>query len=96
MVELVPPGSQVSLLLLPPDCQIPVVVRLGTSDAQQAHDRIREAGVALHNEDLVRMEGGRDNTVLGANLAITSIDSHSSRGTWRYNLRLTDGFYIQQ
>jgi catechol 2,3-dioxygenase-like lactoylglutathione lyase family enzyme len=57
MVEVVPPGSQVSLLLLPPDSQIPVAIRLGTSDAQQAHDRIRQAGVALHNEDLVRMEG---------------------------------------
>jgi hypothetical protein len=38
----------------------------------------------------------KDNTVLGANLAITSIDSPSSGGTWRYNLRLTDGFYIKQ
>ena len=57
MVEVVPPGSQVSLVLLPPDSQIPVAIRLGTPDAQQAHDRIRKAGVTLHNEDLVRMEG---------------------------------------
>jgi catechol 2,3-dioxygenase-like lactoylglutathione lyase family enzyme len=57
MVEVVPPGSSVSLVLLPPDSQIPVAIRLGTSDAQQAHDRVREAGVVLHNEELVRLEG---------------------------------------
>jgi predicted enzyme related to lactoylglutathione lyase len=57
MVEVVPPGSSVSLVLLPPDSQIPVAIRLGTSDAQQAQDRVREAGVVLHNEELVRLEG---------------------------------------
>lgn len=57
MVEVVPPGSSVSLVLLPPDSQIPIAIRLGTSDAQQAHDTIREAGVILHNEELIRMEG---------------------------------------
>ena len=57
MVEVVPPGSSVSLVLLPLDSQIPVAIRLGTSNAQQAHDKVREAGVTLHNEDLVRMEG---------------------------------------
>ena len=57
MVEVVPPGSQVSLVLLPADSQIPVAIRLGTSDAQQAHDRVRQAGVTLHNEELLRMEG---------------------------------------
>ena len=57
MVEVVPPGSSVSLVLLPPDSQIPVAIRLGTSDAQQAHDKVREAGVTLHNEQLVRMQG---------------------------------------
>ena len=35
----------------------PVAIRLGTSDAQQAHDTVRAAGVTLHNEELVRMEG---------------------------------------
>jgi hypothetical protein len=29
MVEVVPPGSSVSLVLLPPDSQIPVAIRLG-------------------------------------------------------------------
>jgi len=57
MVEVVPPGSQVSLVLLPADSQIPVAIRLGTSDAQRAHDRVRGAGVTLHNEELLRMEG---------------------------------------
>ncbi|CRZ14351.1 glyoxalase/bleomycin resistance protein/dioxygenase [Mycolicibacterium neworleansense] len=57
MIEVVPPGSDVSLVLLPHDSQIPIAIRLGTTDAQQAHDRVREAGVTLHNEELVRMEG---------------------------------------
>ena len=57
LVEVVPPGSAVSLMLLPPDSQIPVAIRLGTTDAQQAHDTIRESGVTLHNEDLLRMDG---------------------------------------
>ncbi len=57
LVEVVPPGSSVSLLLLPPDSQIPVAIRLGTTDARQAHDSIRDAGVTLHNDALVRMDG---------------------------------------
>lgn len=57
MIEVVPPGSSVSLLLLPPDSPIPVAIRLGTPDAQRAHDQVREAGVTLHNEEPVRMEG---------------------------------------
>lgn len=52
-----PPGSSVALVLLPPDSEIPGAIRLGTSDAQRAHDKVREAGVTLHNEELVRMEG---------------------------------------
>lgn len=57
LVEVVPPGSDVALVLLPPDSQIPVAIRLGTSDARQAHDRVRGAGVTLHNEELVRIDG---------------------------------------
>ena len=57
MIEVVPPGSTVSLLLLPPDGQIPIAIRLGTTDAQRAHDTVREAGVTLHNDELIRMEG---------------------------------------
>jgi catechol 2,3-dioxygenase-like lactoylglutathione lyase family enzyme len=57
LVEVVPPGSSVSLLLLPPDSPIPVAVRLGTSDAEAAHRAVRASGVAVHNEELVRMPG---------------------------------------
>lgn len=57
MVDVAPPGSSVALVLLPPDSQIPVAIRLGTSDAQRAHDRVREAGATLHNDGLVRMDG---------------------------------------
>ena len=57
LIEVVPPGSAVGIVLLPPDSEIPVAVRLGTTDAEAAHARIREAGVTLHNEELVRMDG---------------------------------------
>ncbi|WP_235830843.1 VOC family protein [Arthrobacter cheniae] len=57
LVEVVPPGSSAGLVLLPLDSEIPVAIRLGTPDAQQAHDAIRRAGVALHNQELIRMEG---------------------------------------
>ncbi|OBB32658.1 VOC family protein [Mycolicibacterium fortuitum] len=57
MIEVAPTGSTVSLVLLPHDSQIPIAIRLGTSDAQHAHDKVRAAGVNLHNEELVRMEG---------------------------------------
>ncbi|MGY2130267.1 VOC family protein [Blastococcus sp. SYSU DS0617] len=57
MIEVVPPGSSVALVLLTPDSGIPIAIRLGTSDARQAHDKLREAGATLHGEGLVRMEG---------------------------------------
>jgi catechol 2,3-dioxygenase-like lactoylglutathione lyase family enzyme len=57
LVEVVPPGSSVSLLLLPPDSQIPVAVRLGTSDAESAHARLRERGATLHNDEVLRLDG---------------------------------------
>ena len=57
MIEVVPPGSSVALVLLPPDSQIPVAIRLGTSDAHEAYAKVREAGVPLHNDELVRLEG---------------------------------------
>lgn len=43
-VEVVPPGSDVGLVLLRPDSGIPVAVRLGTSDADAAHERLTTAG----------------------------------------------------
>jgi catechol 2,3-dioxygenase-like lactoylglutathione lyase family enzyme len=57
LIEVVPPGSDVALVLLPPDSEIPVAIRLGTTDAGRALDRVRRSGVTLHNEELVRMEG---------------------------------------
>jgi len=57
LVEVVPPGSSVGLVLLPPDSEIPVAIRLGTPEAEQAHDAIRQAGVTLHNEEVVRLDG---------------------------------------
>src|ERR1700722_4408530 len=57
LVEVVPPGSSVSLVLLPPDSEIPVAVRLGTTDAEAAYGRLREAGVTLHNDEVVPLAG---------------------------------------
>ena len=57
LVEVVPPGSSVGLVLLPPDSEIPVAVRLGTADAETAHARLRQAGVTIHNDQVVHLEG---------------------------------------
>lgn len=57
LVEVRPPGSAVNLVLLPPDSQLPIAVRLGTSDAQAAHERLKAAGVRLHNDEVLRWEG---------------------------------------
>jgi len=57
MVEVVPPGSEVGIVLLPPDSPYPMAVRMGTRDAQAAHDRLREAGAALHNDEVLRWDG---------------------------------------
>ena len=56
-VEVVPPGSTVGLVLLPPDSEIPMAVRLGTSNAETAYARLREAGVTLHNDAVVLLDG---------------------------------------
>lgn len=57
LVEVVPPGSSVGLVLLPPESEIPVAVRLGTSDAEAAHSRLRDAGATLHNDQVVHLDG---------------------------------------
>ncbi len=57
MVEVVPPGSSVSLILLPPDSPLPMAVRMGTSDADAAHATLREAGATLHNDEVLRWDG---------------------------------------
>ena len=57
LVEVVPPGSSVSLVLLPPDSEIPMAVRLGTTNAETAHQQLRQAGVKLHNDEVVHLDG---------------------------------------
>ena len=57
MVEVVPPGSSVGLVLLPPDGPIPVAVRMGTPDAEAVHARLLDAGATVHNPEVLRMEG---------------------------------------
>ena len=57
LVEVVPPGSDVGLVLLPPDTEIPMAVRMGTSDADAAYDRLRRAEAHLHNDDVVHLDG---------------------------------------
>jgi predicted enzyme related to lactoylglutathione lyase len=57
LIEVVPPGSSVGIMLLPPHGDIPVAVRLGTQDAEEAHTRIRAAGVTLHNDKVLYLDG---------------------------------------
>ncbi len=58
MVEVVPPGSQVGLVLLPPDSPLPMAVRLTTTDADAAHARLSGVpGVTLHNAEVLRWDG---------------------------------------
>ena len=57
LVEVVPPGSSVGLVLLPPDSEIPMAVRLGTTNAETAYTRLRQAGAKLHNDEVVLLDG---------------------------------------
>ena len=57
MIEVRPPGSDVGIVLLPPGSPIPVAVRLGTSDADEAFARVRAAGVRVDNDEVLRWEG---------------------------------------
>lgn len=57
MVEVVPPGSEVGLVLLPPDSPLPVAVRLGTPDIDAAHAQLAKVeGVTMHNAEVLRWE----------------------------------------
>jgi hypothetical protein len=58
MVEVVPPGSSVGIVLLPADSEIPVALRLGTSSAEAAFDRVEDAGATMHNEGPISIGGG--------------------------------------
>jgi catechol 2,3-dioxygenase-like lactoylglutathione lyase family enzyme len=57
LIEVVPPGSSVGIVLLPPDSQIPVAVRMGTTDADAAHATLRAAGATLHNDEVLHLDG---------------------------------------
>lgn len=57
LVIVTPPGSDVAILLLPPDSEIPVAVRMGTDDATAAYARLRAAGATLHNDEVLHLEG---------------------------------------
>ena len=50
LVEVVPPGSAVGIVLVPADGDIPVAVRLGTPDAAAAFATVDESGVDLYND----------------------------------------------
>jgi len=56
-VEVVPPGSEVGLVLLPPDSEIPMALRMGTSDADAAYGRLQRAEVRLHNDEVIQLAG---------------------------------------
>ncbi|RZS91188.1 catechol 2,3-dioxygenase-like lactoylglutathione lyase family enzyme [Motilibacter rhizosphaerae] len=58
MVEVVPPGSSVGIVLLPPGSPVPAAVRLGTTDADAAYAALAQVeGVVLHNGDVLRWPG---------------------------------------
>lgn len=57
MIELRPPGTEVAVVLLPRDTRLPIAVRMGTSDAEQAYRRLTESEATHHNEAVLRWEG---------------------------------------
>lgn len=57
LVEVVPPGSSVGLVLLPPDSEIPMAVRMATDDAQGAYDQLQSTGATMHNDEVLRLDG---------------------------------------
>jgi catechol 2,3-dioxygenase-like lactoylglutathione lyase family enzyme len=57
LVEVVPPGSEVGLVLLPADSEIPMAVRMATNDAQAAYDDLRSEGATLHNDEVLELNG---------------------------------------
>lgn len=53
-VEVVPPGSPVSIVLLTEAGGMPIGPRFGTADADAAHGRLQEAGTEV--DDVLRLE----------------------------------------
>src|ERR1700753_1445932 len=56
-VEVVPPGRRVGVVLLPPDSETRLAVRLETTSAEAAHARLRQAGATLHNDEVIHLDG---------------------------------------
>ncbi len=56
LVEVVPPGSDVGLVLLPQDSEIPMAVRM-ERHAEAAHRRLQNADVLLHNDEVIHLDG---------------------------------------
>jgi catechol 2,3-dioxygenase-like lactoylglutathione lyase family enzyme len=52
LVEVAPPGSDIAVLLLPKDSQVPIGIRLGTSDVDTAHRAVREHDITVREEVL--------------------------------------------
>lgn len=57
LVEVVPPGSDVGVVLLTPGTELPVAVRLATNDADEAFQRVRDLGVQIHNDEVIHLDG---------------------------------------
>lgn len=51
-LEVAPPGSEVSIVLLPRDSAFPIGIRIGTGDADAAHAALTAAGTAPDTEVL--------------------------------------------
>jgi len=56
-VEVVPPGSDVGLVLLPPDSEIPMAVRLATDSADSAYEKLRAVGATLPDDAVLHLTG---------------------------------------
>jgi catechol 2,3-dioxygenase-like lactoylglutathione lyase family enzyme len=57
LVEVAPPGSPIALVLLPEGSDIPMAIRMETPDAEAAYAALRDEGVHLHNDEVVRLPG---------------------------------------
>ena len=54
-LEVAPPGSEVGIALLTRESGLPLGVRYGTADADDAHERLLDAGVRPH-QDMLRTD----------------------------------------
>lgn len=55
-LEVAPPGSPISIVLLPPDSAYPLAVRLLTDDADAAYERLRSSPARLHQDAVLRLD----------------------------------------